>query len=143
MGAGHLNASRALQQFSPGEFDPDGAEVPLLGWDLHSTSGLNDVNKYVFNQELAEGSYISITLAWDRRVALDDDSGIPGAFDSGDTFEIYSEPDADDQINDLDLYLMPRGATSELQAIWSLNRISCHSNIYLCQLKLRVNMKFG
>jgi subtilisin family serine protease len=84
MGAGHLNASRALQQFSPGEFDPNGAPVPVIGWDLGSTAGLDSVNKYVFDQELAGGSYISITLAWDRRVEFSEDDGTPGVFDSGD-----------------------------------------------------------
>jgi hypothetical protein len=31
MGTGHLNATRAVQQFLPGEFDSDGADVPVIG----------------------------------------------------------------------------------------------------------------
>jgi hypothetical protein len=33
-------------------------------------------------------------------------------------FQAPLDADADDVINDLDLYVLPRGATSELQAIW-------------------------
>jgi hypothetical protein len=37
MGAGHLNAKRAVQQFAPGEHDSDGAQVPVIGWDYGQT----------------------------------------------------------------------------------------------------------
>ncbi len=89
MGAGHLNAKRAFDQYSPGESDPDGASVPVVGWDFDTTTGLNDVNKYVLNQELLKDSYISITLAWDREVTFASGGG-DGRFDSGDTFNGYS-----------------------------------------------------
>ncbi len=112
MGAGHLNAARAVQQFSPGEFDPNGAPVPVIGWDYGDAGGLNSINKYVFNQELLVDTYISITLAWDREVTFSSDGGTAGVFDSGDEFNGYFEPDADDVINDLDLFLMPKGSTS-------------------------------
>jgi len=120
MGAGHLNASRALQQYSAGQFAPDGDPVPLIGWDFRATTDFKDVRKYVLNEELLGGSYIAITLAWDRVVEFDHDGGTPGVFDYGDTFEIYSEPDADDVMNDLDLYLMPKGATDiDTESIWA------------------------
>jgi len=121
MGAGQLNAARAVQQFAPGEFDPNGAPVPVIGWDYGDAGGLNSINKYVFDQELLADSYISVTLAWDREVTFLSDGGTPGAFDSGDTFKGYSQPDADDVINDLDLFLMPKGSTSTdpyNDAIW-------------------------
>ncbi len=96
--------------------------MPVIGWDYDSTSGLNDINKYAFSQELMAGSYISITLAWDREVTFLSDGGAPGVFDSGDEFNGYSELDADDVINDLQLYLMPKGSTSTnpiVDAIWT------------------------
>jgi len=122
MGAGHLNAARAVQQFAPGEFEPNGAPVPVIGWDYSDAGGLNSIKKYAFNQELLQNSYISITLAWDREVTFSSDGGVTGVFDSGDEFNGYSEIDADDVINDLDLFLMPRGSTSTdpvSDAIWS------------------------
>jgi subtilisin family serine protease len=40
MGAGHLNAKRALQQFAPGEFESDASPVATIGWDYGHTTGL-------------------------------------------------------------------------------------------------------
>ena len=119
MGAGHLNAKRALQQFETGEFDSDAAAVPVIGWDYGHTSGLFDLNKYPIAQPLLGGSFISITMAWDRRVAFNMDGGTSGEYDVGDTFEPYSDfsPLADDVINDLDLYILPAGSTDTSEAI--------------------------
>ena len=107
MGAGHLNAKRALQQFLPGEFDFEDGDVPSIGWDYGATSGEEDSNIYLFSEELEQGNYISITLAWDRVVQFDHDGGTLGVFDPNDTFQEYTETDpyADDVINDLDLTL--------------------------------------
>jgi len=113
MGAGHLNAKRALQQFAVGEFSSDGADVPLIGWDYGGTSGIDDINKYAFNQPLRGGSFISIMLAWDRVVNFLVDEGFQHVYDDpDDEFEPYSDflPHADDVINDLDLYLLPAGS---------------------------------
>jgi hypothetical protein len=121
MGAGHLNAARALQQFMPGEFAPDGADVPLIGWDYGTTTGAADFNRYRFDTELVAGNFISITLAWDRVVEFETDVDMDGEYDIGDTFEEYVDdgvrPPDDDVINDLDIYLLPRGATSDLDSI--------------------------
>ena len=67
MGAGHLNAKRALQQFAPGEFEPDGADVPAIGWDYGMTTGTGDINKYAIDQQMTAGSFISIRSE-ERRV---------------------------------------------------------------------------
>lgn len=115
IGAGHLNAKRALQQFIPGEQEPDGADVPLIGWDYGTMSGNSDINKYALDTQLSEGEFISITLAWDREVNFATGGG-DGTFDEGDTFEDYTNTDPDfdiianDVISDLDLYLMPAGS---------------------------------
>jgi len=74
MGAGHLNVARAVTQYASGAQGPNGVPVPLIGWDYDSTDFDGDINKYVLNQELAQGSYISITLAWDREVTFSVDN---------------------------------------------------------------------
>jgi len=121
MGAGHLNAGRALTQFERGEFDADGADVNRIGWDWGTTTGAGDINRYRFADELRGESFISITLAWDREVEFDVDAGTIGQFDVGDTFVEYVDngvdPPDDSVINDLDIYLLPRGAASITEAI--------------------------
>jgi Subtilase family len=121
MGAGHLNAKRALQQFENGEFGSDASAVPVIGWDYGHASGTSDLNKYAIAQPLLGESFISITMAWDRGVAFDIDGGTPGEYDVGDTFESFTKfpPNAlaDDVINDLDLYLLPAGSTDTSEAI--------------------------
>jgi hypothetical protein len=115
MGTGHLNAGRAFTQYSPGEFDNDAADVPTIGWDYGTTTGMNDINRYQFNTDLRGGSFISITLAWDREVPLNTDGGTTGIYDPGDTFVDFKttdgvgDPPADSQINDLTLWLVPSG----------------------------------
>ena len=114
MGAGHLNAKRALQQFSPGEYDSDAADVPVIGWDYGHTTGAGDLNKYAIAQPLLADSFISISMAWDRVVTFDNDGGTPGEYDVDDTFQPWLDapPPADDVINELDVYLMHAGATN-------------------------------
>ena len=120
MGVGHLNAKRALQQFATGEHDDfgvTGAKVPVIGWDYGTatTNGFQPKNRYRINQELEAGSFISITLAWDREVEFDVDADMDGQYDIGDTFEEYTQgtfdPPADDVINDLNISLLPLGGT--------------------------------
>ena len=123
MGTGHLNARRALQQFAAGEheeFGVSGTTVPVIGWDYGTTTGDNDVNRYRFNQELQAGSFVSITLAWDREVVFDNDVLMDGDYDIDDTFEEFVDPGfgfpADDVINDMELYFQPKDAGNINQA---------------------------
>lgn len=111
MGTGHLNASRAFTQFQPGEHDSDGAQIPTIGWDYGTTTGVDDMNRYQFAQQLLVDTFISITLAWDRVVEFAVDNGTPNVFDGGDEFEDHSDPpfqQADSVINDLSLLLVNR-----------------------------------
>jgi len=121
IGTGHLNARRALQQFIPGEHDANGAAVPHIGWDYGHTTGAGNNQKYVFAQQLTAGSFISITLVWDRHVELATDNPPTNVFNIGDDFEPSTAPsfapENDDQINDLDLFLLPQGAFSTNDAI--------------------------
>ena len=113
MGTGQLNANRALQQFKPGEWDSFGsAEVPLIGWDWGLTTGAGDINEYIFDTPLLQDSYVSITLAWDREIMLNDTITANGSFDIGESF-------TDLGLTDMDLYLLPIDATDISEHIWA------------------------
>jgi len=83
----------------------------LIGWDYGLLNGNGDINKYVFSESLLGGSFISITIDWDRQVNLTD-TNMNGRYNIGETF-------TSDGLTDLDLYLMPKGATALSQNIWS------------------------
>jgi subtilisin family serine protease len=127
MGAGHLNASRALTQFAPGEWPSDVDDVPLVAWDWGTTTGINpitqqgDINRYRFEDTLLGNSFVSITLAWDRQVEFSVDDGTMNHFDEGDSFEDYAqdefEPQADSVINNMVLWLLPGDANTTDDAI--------------------------
>lgn len=121
MGAGQLNARRARTQFAMGEHDADAADIPTIGWDYGTTTGAGDVNRYRFDGELLGGSFISITLAWDRAVRFATDTSPVGQYNSGDTFQQYVDdginPPDDSVINDMDIYLLPKFAANITQTI--------------------------
>ncbi len=123
IGAGHLNAFRAYQQFSPGQWQPSAA-VPAIGWDYRTVDALAPV-EYVLAKPLKQGSFVAITLAWDRLVELDDKNKNE-LYDVGDTFR-------DRGLNNLDLYLVkadaqnPDDATvcSSISEVDSVEHIFC------------------
>lgn len=140
MGAGQINAFRAYQQFSPGQWSPEQL-VPAIGWDyrtVESSSEGREMRKveelgkvgetfkvqnskfkvqnsltpqspisnrqsltyqdYVLEKPLRQGSFVSITLTWNRLVELVD-TNQNGDYDLGEEFR-------DRGLNNLDLYLM-------------------------------------
>jgi hypothetical protein len=113
LGTGHLNAYRAVQQFSGGQHSPD-LPVPVMGWDYRTVGTGGDApgyRDYVLEVPLQAGSHLSVTMAWDRQVDLqdiDDD----GLYEVG---EIFS----DRGLNNLDIYLMPADADDTDDSIWS------------------------
>jgi hypothetical protein len=109
LGAGHLNAFRAYQQFSPGQYDPIGS-VPSIGWD-YRTIDTGVYRDYQIDRPLAEHSWVSITLAWDRSVELQD-LNHNGEYDLGEKFQ-------DRGLNQLDLYLMPAAEDRIDRSLWS------------------------
>jgi subtilisin family serine protease len=109
MGTGHLNTFRAYQQFSAGQFAPDQA-VPSRGWD-YRTVAIQSYRDYVLAQPLVKDSYVSITLAWDRLVELNDRNNNQ-QFDVGENFR-------DRSLNNLDLYLIPLDEESNLRNVCS------------------------
>lgn len=117
MGVGHLDVARALRQFESGETEtikppsPQGpffnTIVPQVGWDYANTSETEaSWNVYEFTDPLPEDSFVSITVAWDRIVELDDTFGVnPDQFDSGESFSVNGLG-----FNDLNIRLHSPGA---------------------------------
>ncbi|OUC15030.1 MAG: peptidase S8 and S53 subtilisin kexin sedolisin [Alkalinema sp. CACIAM 70d] len=114
MGTGQLNAYRAYQQFSAGQWRPQGTAVPPIGWDYHEVSRTTNPQRnsgsteqpyqdYVLTQPIPAGQYVSITLTWNRQVELIDRNR-NGQYDLGEGFH-------DRGLNNLDLYLMPAEET--------------------------------
>jgi len=97
MGTGHLNAYRAYQQFSPGQWSPE-REVPAVAWDYREVEEDGE-RDYVLAEPLVAGSYASVTLAWNRLVELEDKNGNQ-LFDEDEDFR-------DRGLNNLDVYLLP------------------------------------
>ncbi len=122
MGTGQLNAFRAYQQFSPGEWSPTAA-VPPIGWDYQSVEA-SSFKDYVLEKPLKEGSFVSLTLAWNRLVELEDKNK-NNAYDVGESFR-------DRGLNNLDLYLIPadendtgKSVCSSISEVDSVQHIFC------------------
>lgn len=107
MGTGHLNAFRAYQQFSPGQWSPSSA-VPPIGWDYRTVEA-SASQDYVLEKPLKAGSFVALTLAWDRQVELQDKNNNK-AYDIGETF-------SDRGLNNLDLYLLPADETDTSKSV--------------------------
>ncbi len=100
------------------------------------------MNRYPFNKQLLGGSFVSITLAFDRKVTFATDNNSNGQFDavdttgSGaydqiDTFNVTTDVINDDQISDLDLYLLPKHSININQAIAaSISAVSTVDHIF-------------
>ncbi len=115
LGTGHLNAFRAYEQFSAGQWSADGP-VPVRGWD-YSTVGLSvdaaEYQDYEIEVPLQANSYFSATLTWDRIVELQDENN-NSLYDLGETFR-------DRGLNNLDLYLMRAEDDDIDDAVWASN----------------------
>jgi hypothetical protein len=96
MGTGHLNAFRAYQQFSAGQWQTK-RTIPAIVWDYNRVS-LSTSNDYVLGKPLQEKSFVSITLTWNRLVQLNDRNKNQ-QFDVGESF-------SDRGLNNLDLHLV-------------------------------------
>ncbi|MEM7793246.1 MAG: S8 family serine peptidase [Cyanobacteria bacterium P01_C01_bin.118] len=117
LGTGHLNAFRAYEQLNGGQWEP--GTVASRGWDYRTlTTDENNTSPqhlahtdYVIETPLKEGSYFAATLAWERRVSLED-SDNNALYDIGETFAV-------DGLNNLDLYLMPVDEENTDNSVWS------------------------
>jgi Subtilase family len=109
LGAGQLNAFRAYQQFSPGQY-ADSLPVPTIGWDYRAV-GTGEYRDYLIERPLAENSWVSISLAWDRLVELQD-TNQNQEYDLGEGFR-------DLGLNQLELYLLPAHENRLDRSLWS------------------------
>ncbi len=109
LGAGHLNAFRAYQQFSPGQYSST-APIPAIGWNYQSIEA-GAFQDYILDRPLAEGSFVATTLVWDRLVDLQDINGNQ-EYDLGEEFR-------DRGLNHLDLYLMRAEDDKIERSVWS------------------------
>lgn len=102
-GAGHLNAKRAVQQFSAGSQD---SSISPLGWHFGETGGAGTFHSFPFSQTLSGD--VSITLAWDA--FIDKAGPSESIYATGDIFFGAT-------VENLDLYLLPVGWTSLSEAV--------------------------
>ena len=109
LGAGQLNAFRAYQQFSSGQHSTR-LPVPAIGWDYRAVDP-GEYRDYILDRPLAESSWVSVTLTWDRRVELQDTNDNQ-RYDRGEAFR-------DLGLNQLDLYLMPAAENRLDRSLWS------------------------
>lgn len=130
MGAGQLNAFRAYQQFSPGQWSFQ-KPVPAIGWDYRSVERREQGGKgkdktkqpsaliphpssfkdYILEKPLKRHSFVSVTLTWHRLVELVDQN-------QNDEYNL-GEEFRDRGLNNLDLYLMRLEDNDPAQSVWS------------------------
>ncbi len=108
LGAGHLNATSALTNLAPGEYER--GMVPTIGWDFDNIGGSGSTIDYIFDEPVS--GYVAVTLAWDRRVFK---TGDDDRYNFDDQFTKYT--DLDDVLNNLDIYLMEANENNIANAI--------------------------
>ncbi|MGF1512869.1 MAG: S8 family serine peptidase [Elainellaceae cyanobacterium] len=139
LGTGHLNAYRAYEQFSAGQQPPSGRSpdgtlgdpVSAQGWDYRTVAeddaedetGMPAYRDYVIDESLQAGSFVSITLAWSRKVTLNDlDEN--SQYDLGESFENHG-------LNDLNLYLLPADEDDTDDSVWqSVSEVDSVEHIF-------------
>jgi hypothetical protein len=98
----------------------------VIGWDYGTVTN-GSRNTYRIAGELLGGSFVSLTLAWDRHVAFATDAGVFGEYDPNDTFQQYVDdginPPDDSVINDLNVYLLPKFSATIQQSVALSNAI--------------------
>ncbi|MCU0537842.1 MAG: S8 family serine peptidase [Hydrococcus sp. Prado102] len=109
MGTGQLDAYRAYEQFSAGQWSPD-RSVPSRGWDYRTVSA-NAHQDYSLAKPLKQNSFVSITLTWDRLVELKDKNKNQ-QYDVGESFR-------DRGLNNLDIYLISENETNPVKSVCS------------------------
>ncbi|MCS6942242.1 MAG: S8 family serine peptidase [Geminocystis sp.] len=124
MGTGHLNTMRAYKQLIAGKYSHR-VKIPPIGWNYDSIEE-NNFHDYYFSDTLKGGSFISITIAWNRLVELEDING-SGKYEQGERF-------IDRGLNDLDLELLKIDNKTEKATICSsVSKVDSVEHIF-CQL---------
>ncbi|MEQ8957663.1 MAG: peptidase S8 and S53 subtilisin kexin sedolisin, partial [Coleofasciculus sp. C2-GNP5-27] len=92
------------------------------GWDYSSVK-TQSFQDYVLDKPLKAGSYVALTLAWDRFVELKDENGNQ-RYDVGERFR-------DRGLNNLDLYLIPVDETdSRKSTCASVSKVDSVEHIF-------------
>jgi subtilisin family serine protease len=134
MGTGHLNVYRAYQQLNAGQWSYQ-QEVPNLGWNYDNIK-VNSEQNYVLAKPLKEGSFVSITLAWNRLVELEDTNN-NNLYDIGEKFSSKG-------LNNLDLYLVSLD-TNKSEKCVSYSEVDSVEHIF-CQVpkagKYQIKVQF-
>ncbi|MEA5620080.1 S8 family serine peptidase [Cronbergia sp. UHCC 0137] len=132
MGSGHLNAFRAYQQFSSGQWQSS-TPVPAIGWDYYSVNADASV-EYALEKPLKQDSFVAITLTWNRLVELND-LNQNQKYDLDETF-------SDRGLNNLDLYLVKADAKNSDSGIVcsSISQIDSVEHIF-CPVPTKGNYK--
>jgi hypothetical protein len=98
-GTGLADAKRALVQYDGGRqreqvFNPGG--IDAIGWNATVLSGAIPEDRYAFNKPIAQGTFITATLTWDRIVdEINAAGGVLGTVDDGDAYSSGIVPDFD------------------------------------------------
>lgn len=132
MGAGHLNAFRAYQQFSAGQWRPSQI-LPAMGWDYNQVN-VGTSAEYVLAKPLQGGTFVAITLTWDRLVELEDQNN-NSQYDEGEEFR-------DRGLNNLDLYIVKADSsdTEQRQVCSSISDLDNVEHIF-CPVPTTGNYK--
>jgi hypothetical protein len=108
---------------------------------------MGDTNRYPLAGTLTANHFISITLAWDRQVELDVDADMDGEYDIGDTFEesmvSFPTPDSDDLINNLVLFLLPKGRPQSHRRLRNPLVLTALFNAFSSRFPQLMNTRFG
>ncbi|MBD2138108.1 S8 family serine peptidase [Anabaena sp. FACHB-1237] len=136
MGSGHLNAFRAYQQLSAGQFYPN-KPVGNIGWNFGKITTDKEI-EYTLEKPLKSKSFVSITLNWDRLVELEDKNN-NGKYDIDEKF-------SDRGLNNLDLYLVKdNSSNSEITVCNSVSEVDNVEHIF-CPIpedgKYKIKVKF-
>ncbi|HUT58575.1 MAG TPA: S8/S53 family peptidase [Phycisphaerae bacterium] len=86
LGTGMLDAERALIQYDGGEQEEKGQNpggIGPIGWNREILCADLDPDVYEFNMAIPQGSFITVTLTWDRVLNESDDDG---TVETGDTY---------------------------------------------------------
>lgn len=120
MGTGQLNAFRAYQQFSAGQWNPV-ATVPSVGWDYRTLKAAS-YRDYALASPLQQGSFVALTLTWNRLVELND-TNKNKQYDVGEKFR-------DRGLNNLDLYLVTESNNPAGSACTSISDVDSVEHIF-------------
>lgn len=120
MGAGHLNVMRAYQQLTSGQWTYQKI-VPNMGWN-YDTISANSFHDYIIDKPLKENSFVSITLAYDRLIKLEDTNNNK-QYDLGEKFRDFG-------LNNLNIYLISLDGNNSRNSCFSNSKVDSIEHIF-------------